>query len=93
MKYVELVNEDNISFLVFQFSDQSLHYTIHFNFNDVIQYEEAISQIETDGHIFYVFNPNNCFIAISEFNEAKYVVEAASIQDLVIFIGGLKEFR
>ncbi len=90
-KYVEVVESDNGEIISFQFTPDTFHYAVQLSYSNPEIFDDIITVVEKDDICFSVYAENEHYIACSVIDEDTYIIQANSINDIILFVGGLRK--
>ena len=91
LKDIEVFTENNTKILSFKFTSSDFHYTIQFSNYDYDWKDETNIIIESNNMNFRIFSESDHFIAHSIIEDNTYIIQAQTIDDLILVIGSLRK--
>ena len=88
---IEILNENNAETLSFTFTSTDFRYTIQRQYINPKVGGEVVAEIEVDGLHFLVYPESDGYISYAVDSKDTYIIQSNSIDDLILFIGGLRK--
>jgi len=88
---VEMVENADSNIILFTFSSDDYQYSVHLNLHDFVWDQEVTSEIEIDSLHFDVYEESEICISHAEIDGDEYIIKSKTIDDAILFIGGLKK--
>jgi hypothetical protein len=91
LKSIEVVDENDVSIMSFSFTSTEFRYTIQSSNPDFKWEQDIVYNIERDGLHFDVCTEENSYISHSNIEGNTYIIQANSVNDIILVIGGLRK--
>jgi hypothetical protein len=91
LNYVEVIEHDYDTIIYFKFSSDNFHYTVHLHYHEPDCGKEPETIITANGNTFDVYSEDYYFISRAEIEGNSYIIQANSINDIILVIGGLRK--
>jgi len=91
LKAIEILEENSLVTIVFKFSPSTFHYIIQLQYVDPKVGKEATTEIETHDFLFTVYSENDSYFAFAEDGGNTYSVQSDNMDDIILFVGGLRK--
>ena len=91
VKHVEAMDYDGSRIIAFRFSSDSFHYSVQLDYTISTGNNEIVSEINSNGFCFDVFEKDDHYISYAVLDGNTYIIQAESLDDLILVIGGLRK--
>ena len=86
---IESIEIGDQTIIAFNFTSEMLYYTVEFPCKTDVREGEVISEIESNGLHFNVYQKDHAYIAICEQDDVRYIIQSTEENDIVILASGL----